>query len=113
METHFANLQNEQAQSSLARERVLADLRTLARDSEALLKATAGDASERAHTARQKAAESVAHARDRLHALEAQARERVTAAAHQADHYVHENPWQSIAIAAGVGALVGILLARR
>jgi len=93
--------------------RLMADLKRVVADAEALMAATAGDASERAHTARQRAAESVAHARDRLHALEAQARERVTAAAHEADHYVHENPWQSIAIAAGVGALVGILLARR
>ena len=94
-------------------QKLMDDLKTVVADAEALMAATAGDASERAHNARQRAAESVAQARARLHALEAQARERVTAAAHQADQYVHQNPWQSIAIAAGVGALVGILIARR
>ncbi len=94
-------------------QKLMDDLKTVVADAEALMAATAGDASERAHAARQRAAESVAHARARLHALEVQAKERVTAAAHQADHYVHQNPWQSIAIAAGVGALVGILIARR
>jgi ElaB/YqjD/DUF883 family membrane-anchored ribosome-binding protein len=94
-------------------QRLMEDLKRVVADSEALMAATSSDVSAGANTARQRAAESMAHARDRLHALEAQAKERVTAAAHQADHYVHENPWQSIAIAAGVGALVGILLARR
>lgn len=94
-------------------QKLMDDLKTVVADAEALMHATAGDASERAHNARQRAAESVAQARARLHALEAQAKERVTAAAHQADQYVHQNPWQSIAIAAGVGALVGILIARR
>jgi ElaB/YqjD/DUF883 family membrane-anchored ribosome-binding protein len=94
-------------------QKLMDDLKTVVADAEALMAATAGDVSERAHSARQRAAESVAQARARLHTLEAQAKERVTAAAHQADHYVHENPWQSIAIAAGVGALVGILIARR
>lgn len=94
-------------------QKLMDDLRTVVADAEALMAATSADASEKAHNARQRAAESVAQARARLHALEAQARERVTAAAHEADQYVHQNPWQSIAIAAGVGALVGILIARR
>jgi ElaB/YqjD/DUF883 family membrane-anchored ribosome-binding protein len=29
------------------------------------------------------------------------------------DEYVRENPWQSVGIAAGVGLLIGLLLARR
>jgi ElaB/YqjD/DUF883 family membrane-anchored ribosome-binding protein len=29
------------------------------------------------------------------------------------DRYVHEQPWQSVGIAAGVGLLVGFLIARR
>jgi ElaB/YqjD/DUF883 family membrane-anchored ribosome-binding protein len=94
-------------------QKLMDDLRTVVADAEALMAATSADASERAHTARQRAAESVAQARARLEGLEAQAKERITAAAHQADHYVHEKPWQAIAIAAGVGALVGILIARR
>jgi ElaB/YqjD/DUF883 family membrane-anchored ribosome-binding protein len=94
-------------------QKLMDDLRAVVSDAEALVAATAGDVGSQAETARKRAAESLAHARARLHTLEQQAKERVTAAAHEADHYVHENPWQSIAIAAGVGALVGILLARR
>jgi ElaB/YqjD/DUF883 family membrane-anchored ribosome-binding protein len=34
-------------------------------------------------------------------------------AANTADDYVHDNPWQAIGVAALVGAVVGILAARR
>ena len=94
-------------------QKLMDDLRAVVSDAEALVAATAGEASGQAESARKRVAESLAHARARLHSLEQQAKERVTAAAHEADHYVHENPWQSIAVAAGIGAIVGILLARR
>ena len=93
--------------------KLMDDLKTLLADAEALMAATAGDASERVREARKRATESVGHARARLDALEAELKERTAAAAQQADRYVHDNPWQVIAMAAGVGALVGILLGRR
>lgn len=99
--------------SEVTTHKLMEDLKTVVADAEALMAATAGDASERAHTARQRAAASVANARARIHSLEEQIKARATATAQQADHYVHENPWQSIAVAAGVGAIIGILLARR
>jgi ElaB/YqjD/DUF883 family membrane-anchored ribosome-binding protein len=93
--------------------KLMDDLKTVVADAEALMAATASDASERARDARKRATESVGHARARLDALEAQLKARATEAADQADRYVHDNPWQVIAVAAGVGALVGILLGRR
>ena len=41
------------------------------------------------------------------------ARKRVVAGAKCTDEAIRENPYQSIAIAAGVGLLVGVLLGRR
>ena len=34
-------------------------------------------------------------------------------AAESADEFVKENPWQAVGIAAGVGLLVGVLIARK
>ncbi|MCI0534172.1 MAG: hypothetical protein L0Z50_02975 [Verrucomicrobiales bacterium] len=34
-------------------------------------------------------------------------------AARTTDEYVHENPWTSLAIAGGIGLIIGWLLARR
>jgi ElaB/YqjD/DUF883 family membrane-anchored ribosome-binding protein len=54
METHFPAMDN--VQSRLARERVLADLKTLTSDAEELLKATAADLSDKAKEARARVA---------------------------------------------------------
>jgi len=113
METHFANLQNEQAQSSLARERVLADLRTLARDSEALLKATAGDASDKAKEARSRFSAALERARATCNDLQEQALATAKAAATRADTVIREHPYESIGVAFGVGLLIGVLVARK
>jgi ElaB/YqjD/DUF883 family membrane-anchored ribosome-binding protein len=52
------------------------------------------------------AKETIAESADNLRR---QAREAVTAT----DDFVHDSPWQAVGIAALVGALVGILVARR
>jgi ElaB/YqjD/DUF883 family membrane-anchored ribosome-binding protein len=39
--------------------------------------------------------------------------EKTRAAAWVADGYVHQRPWASIAVGAGAGLLLGLLLARR
>lgn len=43
--------------------------------------------------------------------IEVEARAR--AAAQAADDYVHDKPWQSIGVAAGIGFLIGYLIGRR
>ena len=52
-------------------------------------------------------------AQHRLGEIYAGAKERVVAGAKYTDHAIRANPYQSIAIAAGVGLLAGILLGRR
>jgi ElaB/YqjD/DUF883 family membrane-anchored ribosome-binding protein len=42
--------------------------------------------------------------------LEREALEQARAAARNADEYVHAKPWQAVGIAAGAGALAGVLL---
>jgi ElaB/YqjD/DUF883 family membrane-anchored ribosome-binding protein len=94
-------------------DRLVSDLQAVVRDAENLLKATAGDASERATKARAHVEESLNRARARIKETEqhlaAQARE----AAQKTNEYVHENPWPSMGIAAGVGFVIGLLIGRR
>jgi len=84
------------------------DLHALVSDAEALLKATAGQAGEKAAEARERAEESLASLRGRLEDLEDNVRGR----AKQVDGYVRDNPWQALAIAGGVALLVGMLMGR-
>ena len=48
--------------------------------------------------------------REDLDDLHYSAMRRARAGIRRADEYVHENPWQSIAIGAGVAALIGIAI---
>lgn len=94
-------------------DKLMEDLKSVASAAESLLAATASDASERVRDARKRASESLDKARARLEGLEEHLKERASAAARDVDRYVHENPWPAIAAAAGIGALLGLLLARR
>ena len=94
-------------------DKLMNDLKAVAADAEALLAATASDASERVREARQRATASLKKARDRVEVLERQVKDRATEAAHELDHYVHDKPWHAIAAAAGIGALIGLLIGGR
>jgi ElaB/YqjD/DUF883 family membrane-anchored ribosome-binding protein len=111
METHFANI--EHAHTSLARERVLDDLRELVRDSEALLKATASDVTEKAKEARARLTAALERAKTTCDELQRQAVAAAKAAAEKADALVHEHPYESIGVAFGVGLLIGLLIRRK
>jgi ElaB/YqjD/DUF883 family membrane-anchored ribosome-binding protein len=85
------------------------ELQTLVSDAEALLRATAGDASEKATEARERAEEQIQALRDRLSSLQDEFR----GSARQVDSYIRDNPWKAIAVAGGVALLIGLIMGRR
>jgi ElaB/YqjD/DUF883 family membrane-anchored ribosome-binding protein len=91
---------------------IIDDLRAIARDAEALLRATEGEAGERIAKIRARAEESLAGAKERLRDIGANA-EKVRSAAHSTDKYVRDNPWAAVAIAVGIGFLIGSVGRRR
>ena len=111
METHFENLAH--GQSVMARDRVLRDLKTLARDSEALLKATAGDLGEKAGEARRRLTRALERARATCAELQEQTLASAKAAAKKTDTVIRDHPYESIGIAFAVGVLLGVLAARK
>jgi ElaB/YqjD/DUF883 family membrane-anchored ribosome-binding protein len=94
-------------------DQLVADLKTVMHDAEALLKATSTQTGERIQEARARAEQSLQQARTRLSELEQEALRRAQEMADATEGYVRENPWQSVGIAAGVGLLIGLLLSRR
>lgn len=111
METHFDNM--EKARGSVARERVVADLKALVRDSEDLLKATAGDVSEKAKEARQRVNAALDRAKSTCETLQEQTMATARDAAKEADAVVRQHPYESIGIAFGIGVLLGALIGRK
>src|ERR1041384_4222378 len=90
-----------------------ADLKTVVEDAEALLKATSTLTGEKIQEVRARAEESLRAAKVRLSEVEEEAMRRAREVADAADEYVRENPWQSVGIAAGIGLVLGLLIARR
>ncbi|HEY0683387.1 MAG TPA: DUF883 family protein [Steroidobacter sp.] len=101
------------AQPEVSTDQLVADLKTVMEDAEALLKATSTLTGEKIQEVRARAEESLRQARVRLTEVEEEAMRRAREVAEAADEYVRENPWQSVGIAAGVGLVLGLLLARR
>lgn len=89
------------------------DLRAIVRDAEDLLRATEGHASERVEEIRARAQDSLEGAKERLRTIGDDAEAKVRTAARSTDTYVRENPWKAVAIAVGVGFLIGTLGRRR
>ena len=94
-------------------DQLVADLKTVMQDAEALLRATSSQTGERIHEIRAQDEQSLRQARVRVGELEQEARRRAQEMADQTEVYMRENPWQSVGIAAGVGLLIGLLLSRR
>src|ERR1043166_3345704 len=89
------------------------DMRTVISDAEELLRSVANQAGERIAEARERLQESVTQAKENLAELQGVATERARQAAQYTDEYAHENPWRAIGVAAGIGLVLGIILARR
>jgi ElaB/YqjD/DUF883 family membrane-anchored ribosome-binding protein len=95
------------------RDELLSDFKALIGDAEALLKATTGHAGETVTVVRQRVEQRIEEAKKSVADAEALVLERTKEAAQSADVYVRENPWNAVGIAAGVGLVVGLLVARK
>jgi ElaB/YqjD/DUF883 family membrane-anchored ribosome-binding protein len=96
-----------------SRDRLVQDMRTVISDAEDLLRATANQAGEKIAVARERIQDSLHQAKVKLAEAEAVVTERAKQAARYTDDYVHDNPWRAIGVAAGIGLLLGLLMARR
>ena len=75
-------------------DQLMAELRAVAREAEELLQATADQTGARVEELRERAKDALEAARG-------------------IDDQVRKNPWAAVAIAAGVGVLIGLLLSRK
>ena len=80
---------------------------------EDMLTQAAAATGEKAAELRGRALEQLRALRESLAEAQAVALKKSKEAAQATDEFVHENPWRSIVAAAGVGVLIGLLIARR
>lgn len=94
-------------------DQLVSDLKTVMNDAEDLLRATSTQTGERVQEVRARAEQSLRQARARVTEIEQEALRAAREMADATEEYVRDNPWQSIGVAAGVGLLLGLLIARR
>ena len=103
MNTKTANLSSEME----------SDVNRAISGAEDMLAQAANSTGEKAAELRGRALEQLNALRARLQDAHAAALRQSKAAARATDDYVHDHPWRSIGVAAGVGVLIGLLIARR
>lgn len=99
--------------SSTQGDKLMSDLKLVIADAEELLRVTADQAGGAAVEVRGRIQGRLQQAKAELAHLQEAAVAKMKAAGHATDEFVHENPWKSIGIGAGVGLLVGLLIGRR
>ena len=98
---------------NVTKEQLLADMRVVVGDLESMLKATANSADVEVRALADRLRERLGAAKARLIDAEHAMLEKGRQIARTTDDYVHENPWTSIGVAAGMGLLLGIVIGRR
>ena len=111
MNTRDMSMQKDPAH--VTREQLINDFKVVVADTEALMKATAGQGGEALAALRARVNESLAAAKEKMIETEESLLAKSKVAAAATDQYVHMHPWQAIGVATGVGLLIGMLIGRR
>ena len=88
------------------------DLNRIVVQAEELLRSLGEGGGEAAEAVRSRVTETLEQARARLAATASEAEKVAESIADRADKYVHENPWQSIAIAALLGSVLTLIVTK-
>lgn len=97
------------SESEVNTEKLIGDLKAVARDTEDLLKATADQAGEKAAELRERLNTALESAKSACDRLEGKAK----SGAETTDKTIRDHPYESIGIAFGMGLLLGVVLGRR
>jgi len=111
---HSFNIQTGVTEMTTShKNKLMEDLQLVIEDAEELLRMTAKEAGDSAADVRKRVQARMEQAKVELVHLQDAAVAQAKAAGQAADAFVHENPWKSVGVAAGLGLVLGLLLSRR
>lgn len=99
--------------TNVDKEQLMEEFKALVADTEKLLQHSAELTGDKAEELRGQINSNLQRARQALSSTEQAMLERGKEALHSSEEYVREHPLQSLAIGAGVGFLLGLLVSRR
>ncbi|MDB5761077.1 MAG: hypothetical protein JWQ21_72 [Herminiimonas sp.] len=89
------------------------DMKSLIRDAQELFREATSATGMRAEELRDRGLSLLDAAMTKAQDVQTAALESGKEMVDTADDYVHENPWKAVAISAGVGLLIGLLISRK
>lgn len=89
------------------------DMKSLVKDAQDLFREAASATGETADELRTRGLQLLDSALVKAHEVQTVAVETGKEIAVKTDDYVHDNPWRAVAISAGVGVLIGLLISRK
>ncbi|MGH8807187.1 MAG: DUF883 family protein [Noviherbaspirillum sp.] len=89
------------------------DMKTLVKDAQELFREAGNVTGDKAEELRAKGLVLLDRAMEKAQEVQAVAIEKGKVAAQGTDEFVHEHPWKAVAISAGIGMLVGLLISRK
>jgi ElaB/YqjD/DUF883 family membrane-anchored ribosome-binding protein len=99
--------------TTVAKEKLAADFRSVMDDIDALMSATTNKAEGEVAALRSRIRDRLDSTKERIIDAQHEAVERAKRAAGATDDYVHSHPWQAVGAAAAVGLAIGVLIGRR
>jgi len=91
---------------------VRTDMKTLVKEAQELFREAATTSGDKADDLRNKGLSLLESAVEKAQNAQAVAIEKGKEVAKRTDDYVHDNPWRAVAISAGIGLLVGLVIGR-
>ena len=105
---------SEKAQNLVeSKDQVVSDFKSLLAEGENLFKSATAGGDQALAAARDKFKQQLEVAKSRYYDLQDATVKQAKQAAAATDDYVHGNPWTAVAVAGGVGLLVGLLIMNR
>jgi ElaB/YqjD/DUF883 family membrane-anchored ribosome-binding protein len=95
------------------KEKLIQDFHSVISDTEELMKSVSGESSGKAQALRARIEQNLKHAKEYLQDVEETVVDKSKVAARITDDYVHENAWQTVGLAIGLGVVIGLLLRNR
>ena len=89
------------------------DMKTLVRDAQELLREAKLSTGEKADELRSRGLRMLDAAMEKAQEVQNVALEKSKQAAQTTDEFVHQHPWQAVALSAGAGLLLGMLISRK
>ncbi|HEV7855796.1 MAG TPA: DUF883 family protein [Herminiimonas sp.] len=89
------------------------DMKTLVKDAQELFREATTVTGEKADELRSRGLQILDSALVKAQEVQTAALETGKELAGKTDDYVHENPWRAVAISAGVGVILGMLISRK